>query len=222
MPPGVDLRDCRIYRFYGWDPRTNYTTKTLIYIGETAREPLERMLEHVYEKPWADTITSWEADDQVYAGKDAVLAAERAAVEAERPLYNYEWNRNNSRRVEIWRQEQQRWARDDAKGRPRWVKPTQQYRAPRRVAAASQAPVPVSQPWPAWKQKTALWTGSWLLLNAASAGGVHAYGLAVGWTPLIFASVVQLALVVWSLRGAAITKEQRRAERRRRRARRSG
>lgn len=214
MSPGVDLRDCRLYRFYGWDPRTNYTTKTLIYIGETVREPLERMLEHVYAKPWADTITSWEADDQVYAGKDAVLAAEKAAVEAERPLYNYEWNQSNPRRVEIWRQEHQRWARDDAKGRPRWVKPVQQYRAPRR--AASPVVVSTRQPWPAWKQKTALWSASWTLLNITTTGGLYAWGIVIAWPPvLITATIAQVGLIVWSLLDAPITKRERRRAKRR-------
>ncbi|MDT5151860.1 MAG: hypothetical protein QOI01_3593 [Mycobacterium sp.] len=58
---------------------------------------------------WADTIIAWEVDAVVYPGKQAVLEAERLAVEVELPLYNYEWNLGNLYRVEIWRAKDQRW-----------------------------------------------------------------------------------------------------------------
>jgi hypothetical protein len=142
VPPPADVRDCKLYRFYGWDPRTNYTTKTLIYIGETAREPFDRMMEHIARQPWADTITSWVQDDAVFAGKDDVLRAEKAAVEAEKPLYNDEWNRGNRRRIELGDAKVQRWARDDARGVPRWRPPSKKtmYRGGRPVAAPNERP----------------------------------------------------------------------------------
>jgi hypothetical protein len=102
-----DQRDCRLYRFFVTDPRTNYTTKTLGYVGESVRLPFQRMMEHIYEQPWADTIVGWEVDATVYPGKAAVLAAEEAAIKAERPLYNVEHNRGNPRRVKPWDAERQ-------------------------------------------------------------------------------------------------------------------
>lgn len=122
-PETADLRECRLYRIYGWDPRTNYTTKTLIYIGETVQEAIDRILQHFARQPWADTITGYEVDDQVYCGKDAVVAAEKLAVETERPLYNDEWNRGNPDRISLDDAKSQRWARDDAKRVPRWQPP---------------------------------------------------------------------------------------------------
>ena len=116
-------RECRLYRFYGWDPRTGYTTKTLIYVGETGRQPFERLMEHIDAQPWADTITSWEVDDEVFAGKPAVLAAETAAIRGERPLYNVKGNMANPVRVKPWEAVAQRHRRDDEAGRPRWVAP---------------------------------------------------------------------------------------------------
>lgn len=132
--PSVDTRDCRLYRFYGWDPRTNYTTKVLIYIGETVREPFERLMEHIDEQPWRDTITSWEVDDRVYAGKAEVLAAEAAAIRRERPLYNVRENMGNPCRVKPWEAEAQRHRRDDVAGKPRWVKVRDREPAPARPA----------------------------------------------------------------------------------------
>ena len=117
--PATDLRDCHLYRFWVRHPLTR--VRVLGYVGETVRLPFERLMEHIYSQPWADTIIAWEVDDVVYPGKAAVLEAEKFAVETEFPLYNYEWNLANPNRVEIWRAKQQRWARDDQRNRPRWV-----------------------------------------------------------------------------------------------------
>lgn len=145
VPPATDLRDCKLYRFYGWDPRTGYTTKTLIYIGETVRMPFDRLMEHVARQPWADTITGWEVVDAVFAGKDAVVAAEQKAVERDMPLYNWEWNSGNPDRIGPDDQKVQRWARDDAAvpPRPRWQKktPPTVYRQGVEVPAPQNPPV---------------------------------------------------------------------------------
>lgn len=116
LPAGVVQRDCALYRIWARDPSTNYTTTTLGYIGETARQPLVRLMEHLLEQPWSDTIVGWEVDPVVYASKAAVLAAEEAAVVAERPLYNIEFNMGNPDRVPPWEAQEQRLRRDG--GRP--------------------------------------------------------------------------------------------------------
>lgn len=115
-------RPCSLYRIYVLDPRTNYTTVTLGYIGETGRMPFTRFIEHLYEQPWGDTIVGHpEVDPRVFAGKDAVLAAERAAVEAEHPLFNIEFNMGNPDRIRPWEAHEQRRRREAAKGNPDWV-----------------------------------------------------------------------------------------------------
>lgn len=101
------LQECRLYRIYVWDPRTDYTTQTLGYVGETLRLPFTRWLEHVYEQPWADTIAALVVDEQVFPSKGAVLAAEEATVRAERPLFNVEFNMGNPDRVKPWEAKEQ-------------------------------------------------------------------------------------------------------------------
>jgi hypothetical protein len=139
VPPAADLRECSLYRFYGWDPRTNYTTKTLIYIGETIRAAFDRMMEHIARQSWADTITSWVKDDRPFPDKDAALRAERGAVESEKPLYNAEWNSGNGSRIDLETAKHLRWARDDARGVQRW-RPT---RAKTMYRRGEQVPAPV-------------------------------------------------------------------------------
>jgi hypothetical protein len=131
-------RDCRVYVFEGWDPHTNYATKTVIYVGETGREPFERLMEHVYGKPWADTITGWRVLDEVYPDKTAVLVAEDATIKDLAPLYNYEGNLDNPRRVPIPEARRQRAARDRARGeRQPWAPPADGRVKPSRRAAAA-------------------------------------------------------------------------------------
>jgi hypothetical protein len=181
-PDTADLRECRLYRFYGWDPRTNYTTKTLVYLGETLQEAFDRLLQNVGRQPWADTITSWEVDDRVFADKEAVVRAEKAAVEDEKPLYNDEWNRGNDQRVSLEDAKLQRWARDDARGVPRWrpkssrtmyrqgqevpVPATPGSRAYGQVPSRPARRSPVRQkrpPLKPWQKRTIGWGSAWLV-----------------------------------------------------------
>jgi hypothetical protein len=119
----ADLRDCRLYRFYVTHPTSGAVV--LGYVGETVRVPLRRLMEHIESQPWSDTVVRWEVDSQVFAGKTAVLAAEDAAIKAERPLYNVEGNLANPVRVPPWVAQEQRKARDLARGvqSPSWDRP---------------------------------------------------------------------------------------------------
>lgn len=99
-----DPHDCRLYWFKGRDPHERGIGDVMLYIGETAREPFERMMEHVYTKGWKKDITSWGVYPEVYPNKAAVLRAEKAKVEAELPIYNDEWNRGNPWRIPIYKQ----------------------------------------------------------------------------------------------------------------------
>lgn len=132
-------RPCSLYRIYVLDPRTNYKTITLGYIGETGRMPFTRFIEHLYEQPFGDTIVGHpEVDPRRFDGKDAVVAAEKAAVEAERPLYNIEFNMGNADRIRPWEAQEQRRRREAAKGNPNWV--------PGQKGTQTVLPLPVVQP----------------------------------------------------------------------------
>lgn len=127
MTAAVDARPCRLYRVYVWDPRTNYSTKTLGYIGETVRLPIARLLEHIACQPWADTFAGYDVDEKIYYGKTAVQTAEEAAVKAEKPLYNYEFNLDNPHRITIpqaRKQAEERRRAGVAGGRPDPHRPT--------------------------------------------------------------------------------------------------
>lgn len=134
---GTDPRDCRVYRFICLDPHTSYTTRRVGYIGESIRMPFVRMLEHVYNQWWADTIVAWEVYDEVYPSKGSALAAEEAAVRAEMPLYNDEYNHGNPDRIPLWKQEQQ------ARERGTTARPAPMYpNRPRRQASQSSERAP--------------------------------------------------------------------------------
>lgn len=126
---------CHVYWIYVWDPRTNFTTLTLGYVGETAQNPPEkRFLGHLDDKPWADTVPYRDPvealakgtlviSQQSYPCKADVVAAETAAIVRDRPLYNYRGNEANPDRVPMWQQGHDRDARDVANGVPvgqRW------------------------------------------------------------------------------------------------------
>lgn len=112
----ADQRDCALYYV---DVLDHDTSKVMRgdYIGETARQPFLRFLEHAYDQPWGDLIVGMpRVDKRVFAGKAAVLEAEREAVEQHKPRLNYEWNLANPDRIPIWKQRAQRAERDAAKG----------------------------------------------------------------------------------------------------------
>lgn len=167
MPPQVTAgqRDCALYRFWVSHPDTGQ--RALGYIGETARMPFQRLMEHIYDQPWADTIIAWEVDQAVYPGKEAVWAAERAAIEAERPLYNIEHNRENPSRIRPWVAVAQRQARQ-----PGWEPPVKGARVPRqrtarRTPARRQQPTPaLARWWQRHRTTVTAWAGLWLTLWA--------------------------------------------------------
>jgi hypothetical protein len=143
------------------------------YIGETARMPFQRLMEHVYEKPWADTIVGWEVDPTSYGSKAEVLAAEDAAIKRERPLYNIKGNMENPLRIPPWEQKAQRQARD-----PGWRPPAETPTVPRQRSARPAPPVARRGPSraPAWllrwwgrnQLRVIGWTATWAGLFAAA------------------------------------------------------
>jgi hypothetical protein len=136
LPPGkrytgrLDV-PCRLYWIYVWDPRTDFTTLTLGYIGETSRvnNPGMRFCEHVDDQPWSDTLPTTDpieafaagyfvASAEVYPDKFAAWAAEELAILRDRPLYNDEYNRSNPDRIFLSDARAARVERDAANGVP--------------------------------------------------------------------------------------------------------
>ncbi len=134
IPPRAPI-PCRLYWIYGPDPRSADPTWVLLYVGETVdtptRGPRVRFAEHVQDQPWGDTLPVTDPTRAIRAGvlrvshtvyphKEAVWAAERAAIRAGRPLYNYTHNETNPDRITIHAARAARAARDQANRVPRW------------------------------------------------------------------------------------------------------
>jgi hypothetical protein len=169
MPSSVDLRDCRLYRFWVEHPVTG--EEVLGYIGETVRQPVERMMEHLRDQPWFDTVTRWERDPQIFVGKPAVLEAERQAIRAEKPLYNVRENERNEERIPPPLAIRQRRARDAQRNAPRWVHPADRGDLP---GPAPDRASPVRQRrssgWRPWQRRLVGWGSAWLGSTAAAYG----------------------------------------------------
>jgi hypothetical protein len=200
LPPGkrytgrIDV-PCRLYWIYVWDPRTNFTTLTLGYVGETSRtDPIKRFREHVGNgtpscpgQPWSDTIPThdpYEAlaqgvlviSTEVYPSKTAAWAAEELAVLRDRPLYNHEYNLGNPDRITIYDARQARAERDLAAGVPlaeSWAVLHEQHdRVPANAGTPERQRVPESSPRPRRRmtragKKRAGWAAAWLVPTIA-------------------------------------------------------
>jgi predicted GIY-YIG superfamily endonuclease len=87
-PHRVQPSTVRVWRLY----RVWRANGTLLYIGITGREPLARLIEHLYEQQWAHEIARWEVDPHEYASEVEALAAELAAIRSEKPIRNWVGN----------------------------------------------------------------------------------------------------------------------------------
>ena len=197
VPPATDLRDCHLYRFWVRHPLTR--VRVLGYVGETVRLPFERLMEHIYSQPWADTIIAWEVDDVVYPGKRAVLEAETFAIQTEMPLYNVRGNESNPARIPPPLAIRQRRARDAAKNGPRWVHPDD-----RGVDRPSRNVVPVrttgvSQWWTPVTIKVCLWSTVWVLLISVIWGEFARHTSWPWTTNALCACLTSAALLGWGL-----------------------
>jgi predicted GIY-YIG superfamily endonuclease len=72
-----------IYRAYAADG-------DLLYIGRTI-DPNMRLAKHYQSSPWVAEVMEWEFQP-IPRNWYAMCAAERAAIEAEHPRYNVQWN----------------------------------------------------------------------------------------------------------------------------------
>lgn len=202
LPPHADVRDCRLYRIRVYHPDdmmlpAHQRRIVLGYLGETARQPAVRLIEHIMDQPWADTFVGYDIDPRVFAGKPAVLAAEEAAIKAERPLYNVEHNRANPDRIIPPVAIRQRRARDAAANAARWVHPADRGPEVRRPASAKAAVVP--RRWSARQRKACLWSLVWVLLTAGSWVWLARHGLlaATWWKRPLCACLIPGLLLAW-------------------------
>lgn len=171
------------------------------YVGQTRQTVKTRELQHRACQPFGDLILggSWVVEEGTWT--DAELdERERHHIrngvrlvgsgKPQRPIYNYEHNLDNPRRVEVWRAVQQRQVRQ-----PGWVRPTGEAPAPRR---------PVRRVrrfrWTPWRVRAAAVASVWLALFAglcwAGAGVWHGWALprdaAVGSTVVLVTAAVKL------------------------------
>jgi hypothetical protein len=109
-PPG----EWRLYRAWGDLPRESGWRRRLtswllggwqqlLYIGITNRTAVARWAEHLDGKRWAPDVACWERDPRVWTTEADVLAVERAAIIAERPVHNVQHNGNNPGAVRMRR-----------------------------------------------------------------------------------------------------------------------
>lgn len=85
MTADVRTQPYRLYRFYDHAGR-------LLYIGQTGRMALVRAIEHLMEQAWASDVARWEVDPGEWWTETDVLAAEAAAIRAEKPIRNWVGN----------------------------------------------------------------------------------------------------------------------------------
>lgn len=104
----------RLYRAWGDLPRESGWRRRflawllggwqqLLYIGVTERTAVARWAEHCDTKWWAPDVACWERDPRVWCSEVDVLAVERAAIVAERPVHNVQHNGNNPGAVRVRR-----------------------------------------------------------------------------------------------------------------------
>lgn len=197
------------------------------YIGQTTQKGRARENQHRDDKPWSDLIVGSPrtlaegvcTPDQLDGWERSFI---KAGVDGVRPRLNWIMNEDNPAQIPIPRQVEQRWARDDKAGRPRWV-PLDQ-RTPASLlewpTPRPYAPPRPAKRWKPWQIKTGLWSTVWVLLTAGSWAGLAHADLTVSWqTQGLSASLASLLMCLWGMAGAPITRRQRRAVRRRIRAR---
>lgn len=156
------------------DPATGAPRLRIDYVGKSRQTMSAREEQHRDEKPWADLIVRFVELERGQWLDEELAEREVYWIHRIRPRYNDRDNRGNPERIEIWsparrewRQMEQRWARDDAAGRLRWIPPD--HRAPAVAGSGPSAPdTGVSahrldpRSWPCWVQKVTLWSLAWL------------------------------------------------------------
>lgn len=192
------------------------------YVGKTRQRGRARENQHRDDQPWSDLIVGsshvlWEG----ICTEDELDEMERRFIQdvAVRPRMNWKLNEDNPQQIPKWVQVDQRHQRDEAAGRPWWV-PVEHREVVslldlpagvRSVPAVTVRRVSATRSWSALKVNTCIWSGSWGLITVVMWGLSGRTGLFATWTGnALFGCLVSLALCLWGLAGAPITRRQRR------------
>lgn len=150
------------------------------YIGKSRQTVFQREQQHRDEKPFSDIIfggafvieEGWWTEAELDAHEQWWIRNGVALLPGgpvQRPIYNYEFNTDNPDRVEIWRQVEQRQAREPGwqppvKGEPRIPRQRNHRAAPVRPSAA---PSRLARLWATYRTPITVWGILWLGLFAA-------------------------------------------------------
>jgi hypothetical protein len=138
------------------------------YVGQTVQAVGARERQHRDAQPWSDLIVGEALILAQGWWTPAELDAQEAGyIRALRPLYNYEYNGRNPHRIPIPVAREQRWARDDAAGRPRW-QPGERTQLGGGRVPMTQSRKHLRVRWTRRRVRAALLAGSWLLLAVAA------------------------------------------------------
>lgn len=194
------------------------------YVGKTRQRVKQREIQHRDERPFSDLIVggSWAIEEGFWTDAELndreAYYIRRGAVlvpgqEPQRPVYNYEHNLGNPQRIEIWRAEQHRQARE-----PEWVPPVKGGRIPqqrRQPGFQSPARPRASRRirWTRGRVRFVCWAALWAAVAVISGGWTAASAVATardGFVVGVGAASVAVGGLLYSRR----PKRRRRSSRR--------
>lgn len=197
---------------YGLDV-LDHVTRLVVpndYVGKTRQRGRAREIQHRDRQPFSDSIVGdahvlWEG----MCTEDELDEWERHFIQdvGVRPRLNEKMNEDNPHMIPKDVQRAQRWERDDAAGKPRWVPFDQRQRssllewdATRPEGMSARPYTPKLSKWKPWQIKVGLLSAAWVLLAAATWGAMTRFGLSGTWRQnLLVEAVTASALLGWSL-----------------------
>lgn len=195
------------------------------YVGQTRQKGRARENQHRDTQAFSDLIVGsprvlWEGlctDAELDAIEARFI---REGVNGVRPRLNYLLNEDNPERIPKWIQKDQRHARDDQAGRPRWQPVDQRARtglldAPAWVDRRTAAPVQPSRLTRSWSPaqiKVCLWSAGWALMQVTVLAGLDHYRLPTTWATVVGTGTpTYAALLAWTWAGFPTTQRQARS-----------
>jgi hypothetical protein len=98
-----------IYAYSCIDPYTSKDRENWAYVGKTRQALYKRHNQHMDSQPWADLYPQVRVIFKFKSCPDWWLTlAEKLTIKFTRPLYNYEYNTKNSRRIPKFQAEAER------------------------------------------------------------------------------------------------------------------
>jgi hypothetical protein len=196
---------------YGIDVLDHETRQVMPndYVGKTRQKGRARENQHRDDQPWSDLIVGsshvlWEG---ICTEAELDEMERRFIQDVEvRPRMNWKLNEDNPEHIPKWVQREQRWARDDALRRQRWVpvderEPVSLLDMPMRQSTTivPERRVSVPRKWSPVQVKAVLWSGAWLLLTGIGWGECARHGHWSTRTDAISGGVTAALVMVWGL-----------------------